>query len=288
MFPGGIDPNELQRMQEQIEQAKQGVDPNQFRHIQEQIEQAQNPMLYYRPIRPDLMRDIEAQRQLQDASWIYMDIAQALRPIPSLPQPDVMQALKDATEVLDSLDFQNSYLERLNQTSAAVESRFGPDGLAAAQRVAARRAESPEALRRAEARIKNGQARELLTEAVELATSPEVRETIELADKDTILRLEQEVSEEAPAAEPAYEAEMGTEELTEYPVSKEELLELHDVAIQILFILGVALAAVVVVSNPVAPNFVALVAAINGLTLFLSLSERLIRAWEDEDEQESD
>jgi hypothetical protein len=159
--------------------------------------------------------------------------------------------------------------------------------LAASQRIAARRSsESPADLERAAERIRGGRADEVLEEAAELAASPEVRQEIERADKGAILQLAEERENQVSASpgEPAVESETDAGAETGYPeLSKEDLLELHDVALSLLLILGAALSAALLASTPLV-SLTALVAAVNALMLLLQWSERKVAAWDDEDD----
>jgi len=163
-------------------------------------------------------------------------------------------------------------MESVHRANEAADRSLGADGLAASQGIASRRAsESSADLERTVERVRNGEADKVLQEAAELAASPEVRQEIERADKDAILALAQEQEDQGPpsATEPVPESQTDFEMEAEYAeVSKQDLLELHDVALRLLFVLGAAFSAALVVASPLV-SLAALMAAINALMLLL-------------------
>lgn len=259
-FPGGLDPEHLRRLQEQARIAQH----------------------YYQPILERLSRDRGLQRALQESSRIYAERVRMLR---GIDWQDVQRSLEVATRALRSPGFRD-YMESVRRASEVAESRLGPDGLAASQRIASRKsAESTAELEQVAERIRSGQADEVLEEAAELAASPEVREEIERADKGAILRRAQEQENNDPNSlhGPILEPEAVADADVEYPtLTKKELLELHDVALRLLFVLGAALSAALLASTPLV-SLPALITAVNALMLLLQWSERQINAWEDED-----
>src|SRR3954469_11446661 len=99
MFPGGIDPDQIRRIQEQTERALQSVDLDQIRRTKEQIEQGIDPD-QIRRIQEQTERtlqgvDLDQIRRIQDVSRIYVDVARALRPMPTIT-PGAMQSLESA------------------------------------------------------------------------------------------------------------------------------------------------------------------------------------------------
>jgi hypothetical protein len=158
-FPGGLDPEQLRRRQEQVQMAQR----------------------YYQPILERLSRDESLRRTLQKSARIHAERERALR---GIDWQAIQRSLETATRALRSLGFR-SYMASIRRASEVAENKLGADGLAASQRIAARKwAESPADLERAAERIGSGRADEVLEEAAELVASPEVREGIERADKD--------------------------------------------------------------------------------------------------------
>lgn len=237
------------------------------------------------PVYESVMQNLVQSGALRRQEEHYAALQQALQNIPPI-SPEVMRSWQAATETLNSPRFLDR-LERARQVGEIAAQRFGPDGVAAAQQLAAQRLVAGPDLEQAAERIRGGEVNDLLNEAADLAASPEVRETIEQAEKDEILRFAEEWTDrEAPtdAGEPDLEAGPHTEEAGEYSQSsKEKLLELFDKTLKLWLVIGVAGAAALVVANPVLslPN---LVAMHNGLLCLLQLLERQIASWSDKDE----
>jgi len=99
--------------------------------------------------------------------------------------------------------------------------------LASAERIAVQRTAVNGSQARAVERIRAGEGPTLLKEAAELAASPEVRETIERADPETLARLDEEQQFEAPALlswDTTTERGVYSSAYTDY--TKEDLLEM--------------------------------------------------------------
>lgn len=122
------------------------------------------------------------------------------RALVQMPDAATQRAILEAAKYCDSEAFLTQR-DAILQAAQMAQQRLGPESLAAVGRVAARRSAADGSQERAAERIRAGQATELLEEATQLAASPEIRETIELADPKALLQLDKEQQAEVPAAE---------------------------------------------------------------------------------------
>lgn len=201
-----------------------------------------------------------------------------------MPNEATRRQLIEASRYFNSGKFQ-SQRDAILQANQLARQRLGSEGLAAAGRVSARRTATDSSQQRGAERLKSGEASLIIEEAAELAASPEVRETIENADREAILRLDEEQRAEALASEPEAEVDPGIAETDllerEYQqYTKEELLEMHTQALLILWTLEAAFVplAMLPAATPIAGP---IAGAIGSLIALLSVSERVISRWED-------
>lgn len=268
-----------------------GLDPEFIRSMQERAAVFQDIAQRNWPMYESAMQKLVQSGALQREAGHYAALQQMLQNISPI-SPEVMQAWQATTEMLNSPGFVER-LARARQVGEIAAQRFGADGLAAAQQLAWQRLAAGPGLEQAAERIQNGHAAELLSEAASLAASPEVRETIEKTDKDEILRLAEEWrnQEAGPiAGEPDIEAGAQSEVLEDY-ITKEELLELIDAVLELVNVIGAALAAMTIgpalaatdiTLNP-PPNVATLMAAHTGLVCLLLISKNRVASWDDED-----
>lgn len=233
MFPGGLDPEFIRSMQERAAV---------FQDI------AQRNW----PVYESAMQRLVQSGALKRQEGHYAALQQALKNMPpspafSLPQ-GVANSLQSAMGILNSPGFLDR-LEAARQASEVAEQRYGPDGLAAAQQIAAQRLAAGPGLERGAERILNGRADEILEEAAAIASSPEARQTIERADKDALLELAQQ---EAKQDSRAFGGEVRTGLDVETVVasvgnlSEEDLQALEYFALQLVRVLIFVVAAAVV------------------------------------------
>ncbi|MDQ3968416.1 MAG: hypothetical protein M3275_08490 [Thermoproteota archaeon] len=259
-----------------------------FKNLQAQAQEVKNIAQRAGPVFEgvvqNLMRDEGFKRQM----GYYAAVQQALQHIPRLPefslQPGLISSIQNAVVLLYSPEFQRSLKEALQASEMAAQ-RFGTEGLIAAQLLAAQRLAAGSGLEQAAERIRSGQADEMLNEAAALAARPEVRKTIESADKDEILRLAEEGrgQETTHVVELDIETGSHTEEAGGGPrASKEKCLELYDIASRLWLLFGTVIAAGLVAANPTL-SLPTLNAAYSGLSCFLQLLEKQLRAQDDED-----
>lgn len=201
-----------------------------------------------------------------------------------MPNEATRKQLEEVARYLNSREFR-SQRDAILQTNQLAQQRFGSEGLAAAGRVSARRTATDGSQQRGAERIRSGQAFSIIEEASELAASPEIRETIERADPEAVLRLDQEEREEALASEQIeiVDPSIGETDLFKFEVrtyTKEEWLEMHTQALIVLWTLEAAFGplAVVPATTPIAAP---IAGAIGGLIALLSITERVISRWED-------
>ena len=270
MFPGGLNPEWFKNIHAQAEVVKN-------------IAQRAGPV--YEGVVQNLMRDEAFKRQMGH----YAALQQALQNTPRLPefllQPRVVSSFENAVGLLNAPEFQRSLKEAL-QTSEMAAQRLGTDGLIAAHQLAAQLGAEGPGLVQAVSRIQSGQADELLSESAALAARPEVRETIENADKDEILQLAEERGGQVTTdgADPYLEAGLhAAEEAGEDSrASKEQLLELYDRVSKLWLLFGAAIAAALVATSPTL-DLTTLLVAFTGLTYLLQLLEKQLRVCDDED-----
>lgn len=290
MYPGGIDPKMWRMLQEHAKRAaeinryRELMSPEKRRLAQEHFERAKQVEEYYGPI-------LERVRVREDFGRMGQDPTRYSAEGNRLPRgisPSVMSSIENATRFLNSPSFKN-YMERVRQANRLAETKFGSKGIAAAQRIAARQiqAQFDDVAEHTAERIQNGQADEVLKEAAELAASPEVRELIEQADESTVQQLLEETEEQNTGLleeDLSFEEDLGFGTEETYPgASKEELLKMHDSAIQILRVLGIAAAVVMITPNPSSGGAAAIWATINALLYLLEFSKQQIAAWDDEE-----
>ena len=122
----------------------------------------------------------------------------------------------------------------------------------------------------------------LLKEAAELAASPEVRETIERANPETLARLDEEQPFEATdllSWDTTTERAVYADEYPEF--TREDLLQMCNQAKLVLLPLGGAFALLSLSAPPVSPVFVPLSIGTGSLVMFVQWSEEIISRWED-------
>lgn len=278
-------PRDFKHIEKMVREWTKNKRPEDFKYLQERVREAEKA----RPI-PEQIESLRQQTQMVQ-QWLsdpqvrraHEETARILAQhgsvLAAMPNEETQKRLLEAARHFDSHEFQ-AQRDAILQANQIVRQRLGSEGLAAAQRIATRHTVAYRSQEQAAERIKSGEATVLLREATRLAASPEVRETIENADPEAILWLDQEEGSEEFAAEP----EAGVERETvgeEYPeFTKEELLEMHTQALMVLWPLEVAL--VVLALTPATSSVGApLTLAVGGLTVFVEWSERMISRWED-------
>lgn len=259
-------PEDFEHLQERLLEAeKRWPSPEQIERLNQQTQMVRQ-----------WLSDPQARQAHEETARI---IAQHGSTPAQMPNAETQKRLLEVARYFESREFQ-AQRDTILQANQMVRQRLGSEGLAAAQRIATRRTAADRSQEQAAERIKSGEATLLLQEATRLAASPEVRETIESADPETILRLDREERSEEFAAEPEASVERETvgEEYAEF--TKEELLEMHAQALMVLWPLEVAL--VMLALNPAtSPLGTPLALAVGGLTVFVVWSERMIARWED-------
>ncbi len=244
--------------------------PDQLESMRRQAQMAQ-----------EMLNDPALQQSLSQAHRLF---EQHNDVIAQMPNEATRKQLEQAARYFNSKEFQ-SQREAILQSSQLARERFGSEGLAAAGRISARRTATDGSQQRGAERVRAGQAASIIEEAAELAASPQVRETIEHADPETVLQLDEEerVEGSTPDAGVVVDPDIAGTNLTEseYQLyTKEELLEMHTQALIILWTLEAAFAPLAVVPAT-APVAAPIAGAIGGVIAVLSVSERVIARWED-------
>lgn len=230
MFPRGVDPDEIRRMQEQIDMARP----------------------YYETI-GEIMQRTDIRRHMVDIARLNEERERALR---GAPIEEISRHLATVGQTLNSPDVRSS-LEAIRRANELAETRFGSEGFAAAQRILASRvAPDPSfsvGFERAERKIREGRADEVIEEAAAVASGENTRLTLEQADKDALLDAARQQPEAAEAEAPAFEIRAGVDVETVIALaelSEAELDALEYCAGQIIRVLLLAVTVGVVVASP--------------------------------------
>lgn len=161
-------------------------------------------------------------------------------------------------------------MELARRVGEVAEQRFGPDGLAAAEQIAAHRLAAGPGLERGAERILNGRADEILDEAAEIASSPEARQAIEQADKAALLELAQlEAEQDSKTFGGEVRAGLDVETVVASggTLSEEDLQALLYLTIQLVRVLVAVVAVAAVSTEP--PEVDAATVILGGLLAFL-------------------
>ena len=229
MFPRGVDLDKIRRMQDQIDMARP----------------------YYETI-GEIMQHTDIRRHMANIARLHEERERALRGVPS---EEISRRLATAGRVLDSPGVQSA-LEAARRASELAETQFGSEGLDAAQRIfASRVAPDPTftaGFERAERKIREGRADEVLEEAAAVAFGEDARLTLERADKDALVDAARR-QPEAEAEAPAFEIRAGVDVETVIALAELSEAELDAVEYcvgQIIRVLLLAVTVGVVVASP--------------------------------------
>ena len=230
MFPRGVDPDKIRRMQEQIDKAKP----------------------YYETL-GKIMQRTDIRRHMANIAQLHEERERALR---GVPIEDISRHLAAVGQTLNSPGVQSS-LEAIRRANELVETRFGSEGLAAAQRIfASRVAPDPTfaaGFERAERKIREGRADEVLEEAAAVVSGEETRLTLEQADKDDLLDAARRQAEQGDTAPAPIEIQAGVD--VETVIALADLSEAEFDAFeyyvgQIIKVLLLAVSVALVVASP--------------------------------------
>lgn len=229
MFPGGVNPNVIRQMQERVDLAGR----------------------YYEGV-GEIMRRNEISRHMPDFAWMDKYRERVVR---ETSLDEIARSLA-AIETPHNFAGIQSSLEALNRASELADTRFGSEGLEAARRIfGSRVAPDPTfaaGFERAEKKIREGRAVEVLEEAAALVSGEDTRLTLEQADKDALLdaaRLQPEPEDEVPALE--IQAGVDIETVIELAELSEEDLDAREYYVgQIIKVLFFVVSVALVVANP--------------------------------------
>jgi hypothetical protein len=268
------DTSQIQRMVREVEQATRmargsgnlGPSPADIESLRREVEIAQ------------WLSDPQILRAHADAHRI---VAQYNSAVAKMPDAATQRAILEAARYFGSREFQDQR-DAVLQATRVARQHLGPQRLASAERIAVQRTAVNGSQEHAALRIRAGEGPTLLKEAAELASSPEVRETIEHADPETLARLDEEQEFEGPALlswDTTTERVVYGDEYSEF--TKEHLLKMCDRAQLVLMPLEVAFVILSFAAPPVSPVFGPLSAGTGGLIIFVQWSEKVISRWED-------
>jgi hypothetical protein len=268
------DTSQIQRMVREVEQATRmargagnlGPSPAEIESLRREAEAAQ------------WLSDPQILRAHAD---VHRIVAQSNSALAQMPDAATQRAILEAARYFGSREFQDQS-DAVLQATRVARQRLGPQRLASAERIAAQRTAVNGSQTSAAERIRAGEGPTLLKEAAELAASPEVRETIERADPETLARLDEEQPFEAPDL---LSWDTTTERVVygdAYPeFTKEDLLEMCDRAQLVLMPLEAAFVILSFAAPPVSPVFGPLSVGTGGLIVLVQWSEKVISRWED-------
>ena len=226
MFPRGVNPDDVRRMQEQTDLARR----------------------YYEPMAEILRR---ADPRLHAANVVQLD-AERQR---AMLSAEAMRASAMAEQALNSTGLRSAW-EAMRRANELAEARFGSGGMDAALRIVGPRLEPDpsfaEGFERAEEKIREGRANEVLDEAAAVVSSEETRRTLESADEEALFdaaRRQAVAEDEAPALEIRAGVDVETVIALAY-LSDEELDAVLYCAGQTIKVLVFAVSAALVVASP--------------------------------------
>ncbi len=218
--------------------------------MQEQIDMARP---YYETV-GEIMQRTDIRRHMVNVAQLSEERERALR---GVPIEEISRHLATLGQTLNSPDVQRS-LEAVRRANELAETRFGTEGFAAATRILASRvAPDPSfsvGFERAERKIREGRADEVLEEAAAVVSGEDTRLTLEQADKDALLdaaRQQPEAETDAPVVleiRAGVDVETVIAELAN--LSKEEFDALEYYAGQLIKVLTFAVSVAVVVASP--------------------------------------
>ncbi len=244
-----MDPDQIRMLQQSgmaEEMRRRLSDPRQRAQLEQQFRLAKEMFERYGPLIENysgLARDIQQNPGLQTAlrnAMANQDTANRV----------LQNGLLSANRFLTSPGFQR-HAEALRRAQEMVESRVSVTHFGLLERSAISELRSPELFRPAVERIGRGEADQVLDEAAELATSDEIRETIERADTESLVSAAGDPEQDEEKARQKTDLEIDLEvELEGTGWSKEQLSVLRVEGAQILRILSVALHAAIAISSP--------------------------------------
>jgi len=202
-----------------------------------------------------------------------------------VPSPSARRSLAASINLLNSPGFQNQ-MRIVQRTAETLQERLGINGVAAAQDLVpgylGTSSDFQAEFERAEEKIREGRADEILEEAAAVASKPEVLETVEGADKDTLIEAAERQANQG-RLDFKGEARVGTNAETEIAsteVTEEAFAAVEYYALQLLRVLTVAVSvAVLAASSTVGlTQLGAAVAGLYALVEFLSAARERGRA----------
>jgi len=249
-----VRPEDFERYRKQIREAERMRrslgDASQIQRMVREVQQATRMARSVGNLGPSPADIDSLRRQAEAAQWLSDPqilraradvpriVAQYNSALAQMPDAATQRAIFESARYFGSTEFQYQRDAVLLVTRAARQ-HLGPQRLASAERIAVQRTAVNGSQARAAERIRAGEGPTLLKEAAELAASPEVRETIERADPETLARLDEEQWSGAPDL---MAWDTTTERVAygdEYPeLTKEDLLKMCDRAQLILLPLG--------------------------------------------------
>lgn len=258
------------------------MDPRILRAVGQQAKIAKHLNKNLGPLR-QILNDPAFKQAYTDTRWIA---AERNKAIAAMPDVETQRTLAEAARYFNSEEFR-AQREEMLRASETMREHLGSEGIAAAQRIVGRRLRATDNQDSVVESLNSREARQLLDEATRLASSPEVRETLEQVEASSLLQLD---ATEAAQNDSANVDSIGLDAVLEFgdredertELSKEELLQINRSALQLFLILSGTVAAILVVSTS-GLSLPVLLTALNGLSALSQWSEIEITKWEEDE-----
>lgn len=223
---------------------------------------------HYAPIVKNIMQNPGVQTSMQRAIANIMRNPAVLESMNTVSQ----RALSSASQALNSAAYR-AYTAQLQRTNELIANRFSEQILSGVSRAVLSQLRSPDIYQPALERIRRGEADQLLREATELATSPEIQETIERADEQDLESFIRETETHTQAdGEQTFELDIDAADIQATGLSEEDIKRLRNQILLRLRVLLVAFTAGMLFGNvALAP----IVTALGGLIALLEIIEQM-------------
>lgn len=225
----------------------------------------------------DVLNDPDLRRARLDTSRMLAERDAAMA---AMPSADARRSLVEAARFFDSDAFR-AQRDGIMRAYEEARKHLSPAGIAASQRIAARRVAADEGnLEREAERLRSGGATGLLDEAARLASGPEVRDTLGALDEEALARLDREESRDEGDSDPVRPLSPvpeAAEKATLLGLSNDDLLRLNRQALRVSVPLNVVLA-FLMATNPASLLLVTLLSVVTGLTILLQWSQTELAA----------
>lgn len=203
----------------------------------------------------------------------------------AVPNAAMQKTLTDAARYFHSEDY-SSKAGAIERATNTARQHLGPEGMAAAERIAVRRAGDDASAERGAALIESGEATDLLEEGARIAALPEVQEAIEQADLGLLLRLDAEQATQEPTVtvpsvplEPTIGQSVPIRGEHYLGLTRQEVIDMHKGAQFVLIPVGAGFGIAAVVAA--APVIAIPAAVVGGIIAVVRCSEIIVERWEE-------